>query len=182
MASVLPKSFKKKIQSEYRLRLITVISILISMSFLAGVVLLIPAYILADAELQTLEGRTLEVKRAGEEIVSKESQDEAVWTRELLLFVASQSGTREIEPLIRTIINEIPTGIRVMRMEYLKGESEVIKLSGVAADRRSLTEFSSQLSSLSEVEEVDLPLSNLVKSTDIPFSLDMIIVNDEVEE
>ncbi len=51
------------------------------------------------------------------------------------------------------------------------GDKKELEINGIAATRASLSAFRVRLESHESVKAVELPLSNLVKDTDVPFSL-----------
>ena len=71
---------------------------------------------------------------------------------------------------IAAILSLKPTGIRILNIAWNKDEN-IFNLSGIASDRQALLEFQTLLNNSQRFEKVEVPLSNLAKDRNAPFSI-----------
>lgn len=167
MINLLPPTAKKAWASERRLRVFVTFCLLASFVSLAALVASLPT-----GELLKRHGQSL----AADEGLAKEVQARA---REVEIDLKSTRAL--IEHLSRPIEQKQYSAL-IAEMDDLAGEDAILthfnfnnkkelELNGIATTRASLSAFHARLESHESVKAVELPLSNLVKDTEVPFSI-----------
>ena len=175
MINILPIEEKKKNLTEYRLRLAVVSIFTITILLLVNLILLIPSYLMAVSKESTV-ARDFASQQAKQDIGGQEGNIDTqvgVVNKEIALFL-SGGNTNHLLPAdtIKKIIGMKSPAIKILGFDYVaNGPQEQLVISGVAADRDSLSNFVDTLKGASIFTGVDLPVSSYVKSTDITFSI-----------
>jgi len=177
MRNLLLEKHKKKIRREYRLRLLVIACMLLTMVFAFGVAFILPSYLNARSEMRALlekrEGLAISLKRVEAEVPSK-------------LVAATSDQVRalsipEARPLPSSIIEAIVAaregGIVLSSFEYRADskESKEVRLTGRATTRSDLQLFAKNLEAEEAFEQVELPVSDLAENRDIDFSMRVIV-------
>lgn len=175
MINLLPLSEKKKILTEYRLRLGVVSVFAVAGLVLASLALLGPSYFLSiskhtlvSSDLARLEAAHVGVPQAGDAVTEIK-----VVNKKVDIFLK----TEKVPHLVfsETILKIIATkGAQVKIIGFMYDavpDRERVTLSGVAASRDSLAQFVEALKKDTTFTTVTLPISSYVKSTDIDFSI-----------
>lgn len=171
MFTLLPEQNKKSLFKEYRLRLFTVIFLFLTAFCLISTALLFPSYISLYFERGVLED---ESARVGMEIKVKNEkgivETLARINHTLAAVKPQQSGVLQVT---KVILDKLPSGISIDRFVYTRGEKadSSLSLQGVAETRSELITFSRELEKQPDFSKVDLPISNLAKQSDVPFTL-----------
>lgn len=187
MLNLLPLEEKKKVLTEYRLRLAAVFIFTAAFLIVANLILLIPSYVNALTKHSFVESRFNDVMgskefqdrraQAGKEAAEKVAEIE----RKLEMFTPVQVGTQAkfvSSEIFIKILKLKPATIRISAInhEILKDREKLI-VSGVSDDRESLASFVETLKNNGSFTLVELPISSYVKSVDIEFSLTLERVN-----
>ena len=175
MLNILPTEEKKKILTEYRLRLVVVVTFAVTALILANLVLLVPSYILSVAKYNSLS-ESLATQQSKQGLSGQESaidaQVLAVNKQIKLLEQQSQTGTLSPSDMILRIIERKGTGIKIQGFDYdVTGNVGRVVITGVAADRDSLARFADTLKGDSAFSNIDLPVSSYVQKVNIDFSI-----------
>jgi len=174
MTNLLPIEYQKKIKREYAARLIAV-----SLFFLSGVLifsaaLLLSSFITVSAARESLSsyGSVLssgqsspeERKAALSEIKRKmnilSSEDGVSVARDIIAAAARKSGR---------------ISLRGFHYSSSGEEGSTMRISGVAPDRESLRSFSRALEDERLFGDVEVPISNFVRESDLEFSLTLVV-------
>ena len=84
--------------------------------------------------------------------------------------------------LLSVIIEAKPQGVTIGSVSFTRGESSNgqigarMFISGIAPTRKSLIDFSKSLNDTKAFASVDVPVSNLTKEKNVPFSVTLFIV------
>jgi len=177
MTNLLPPSAKKQIVIEYWTRVICAWVILWSVCLLVGSVLLWPTYVLLTGNNEAFSESVSAATERTQEF-EKLSADLSVTSRR-----GEEIVTLSQQPLLSEIITSVrsaadPTTISLDRIGVVREEAgiESFQVSGIASDRQALADFRDQLERLSFVREVELPIANLAQNQDIPFSLSVAVI------
>ncbi len=168
--TLLPHAEKQILRKEYRVRASIVLAFALSVAGLIGIASLMPAF-----------ARTVSERRLVDSLIQQKRSDaamDATLEREL---AAGQSLLDDLqEGLTATDISGIVQSIAAARKDVsirsfsvsrvATGTIEAI-IQGVAPTRDSLLAFKSRLESLNAGNKADLPLSTLVASKHIPYSI-----------
>ncbi len=171
MVNLIPPTAKKGVIVEYWIRVATVWAWLASAAAVLIAVVMLPVYVLVDAQIAAyIESADI----ASQKIASFESVSEelSLATQQAQLVVASSRDTQLSEiiymfdslegsgiSLSQVTVDRLPTGI------------PPVQLSGNAIDRQSLADFRDRLLAEDRIETVDFPISNLAKDRDISFTI-----------
>lgn len=175
MQNLLPEEEKKKVLTEYRLRLGVVILFATGTLVAISLILLAPSYILAISKNNFVsdELAKLELK----ETSSTQEKDVATKIKEvnkkITLFLGDQNGTPLIPSVFFMKIIDIKTpAIKITGFSYDATALRArVVVTGHADDRDSLAKFLDDLKNEKTFTKADLPISSYVKSTNIDFSI-----------
>lgn len=175
MLNILSTTEKKKIITEYRLRLAVVSVFAIGALVTTSLVLFAPAYLLAvskntsaEVQLSALE------KKYGDSKQEKEiaAQIRDVNTKILLLLGSDTSARLLPSEIISKILNIKGSSIKIFGITYdSTANQERIVLTGTATNRESLALFVEALKNDTAFTSVTMPISSYVKSANIDFSI-----------
>ncbi|TSD03140.1 MAG: hypothetical protein Athens071416_201 [Parcubacteria group bacterium Athens0714_16] len=184
MANLLPKKEKDFIKKEYLIRLIIVFLSLLMVSMLLFVVFLIPSYISLVVKENTAIEQINLVKK------SVQNKDNAEVEKKLnLIMVKTAVLKRYVEEtslgdVIYAIVKNKPNGIYISDILYNKIQKKdaiekVITVQGTSETRDELLVFKESLIDVQYFKEVNLPLSNLTKDSDVSFLINIILKDDK---
>lgn len=175
MLNILPYEEKKKVITEYRMRLAIVGVFAVAALVLASLVLLIPSYMLAVSKHNFVadELARLEQKQGG---ASQEKEVDAQIkevNKKINLFLGDKTAAPSTpSSVVIGIIAVRSPEVKIQSIMYdIKPDHERIVLSGKANDRDSLALFAETLKKDPSFSKVELPIGSYVKSTNIEFSL-----------
>jgi hypothetical protein len=165
MLNVLPFEVKKKLRQEYLMRLSAFGLALASLAGLLAAAMLVPALIYAKSE------------RSGYEIIigniegvdGKEDVFETVRAvKEKITFLKSGVAS-PILPLFKKVVDAKRNGIVISGISFTRNNAVVIE--GVASTRAALVAYRDTITAISDFSSVQLPISELAKSSNIEFTL-----------
>ncbi len=178
MINVLPQTEKKALKKEYRLRLVTVCFIFITILGILSSVSLVPSYVVSKNKEMILENKLTFLNKVNPD-VSLTDLDLYISKINSTLLLLSNSNPKRIvsEDVILPLLAVKPSGIVITQILY--GErtdgSASLDVRGVAPDRVALQNFKSILESNKKFTTVDLPISNFVKRSNIDFNITITI-------
>lgn len=174
MINLIPPNAQKQVRNEYWVRVVSVWLLLLGTSFIIVVILFAPVYVLIQSQLDSYWD---EYTRANGETQSfKDAESEIKKANELATLLSKSknivtfSGT--IESLEKLTKDEV-----IIESYSLTRKGDVIDsiiVVGQADSRLALTQFKDSIENEPMFESVTLPLSNLAKDKDIPFSITII--------
>jgi len=188
MYSLLPQENINKLVSEYRARLFVVVAGMIGSAILISVVILIPSYVyihMAGAEI-SLESDTLrkQTQEAGATELESQLSESNTIIKEFAIFEHQISRSE----IVKKLGSKIVPGITINTFTIIPEEKSAaqkedetkrnesnfvfsVQITGEALTRDSLVAFTENLNNDQMYSAVGLPISNLAKSSKIPFSL-----------
>lgn len=156
----------------YRLTVLFLVTI--GVSFLFAFVAILPSYFLSsmkdnivNAKLETQKNEPVPLLDQQTLSVVKDLNDKLS-----LVENAEKSKFAVSEKVINAIILKKVLGIKITGISYKKGDNK-INIQGTAPSRETLLLFRESLESSINFKQVDLPISNFVKGSDIQFSLSL---------
>jgi hypothetical protein len=171
MINVLPEVGRARARKEYFLRLGTLAGIAVGVSFLLASMALFPIYLAAREKKEIIEKELIvaedAAKREAESIVGKDIAAAA----EALPFLEKKMNALRPSLYMQEILEAQDETILLSRLDFQAGTEPTIRISGEAARREGLIAFSRRLSQLRGAPRVDLPVSNLAKSEEVPFTI-----------
>lgn len=175
MFNILSTEEKKKILTEYRLRLAVAVVFAVAILFLANLILLVPSYLITTskyndatnvlAELEGKPGTVVQEKNINAQISSV--------NKNINLFL-SENTSSKLSPtsVISSILSIKGPSIKIYGFTYdTAPKQDKMVISGVSLDRESLALFVENLKKDPTFVSVDLPISSYVKSTNLDFSI-----------
>ena len=175
MLNILPTTEKKKILTEYRLRLASMAFFAVAALILVSLVLLVPSYILAVTKFNSISSQ-ITLQESKQDLTGQgkviDVQVREV-NKKINLFLLGRGVYRLSPPdIIAKIIAMRGSTIKIQGFDYdAAGGQERLAISGVAADRDSLAQFVDVLKKDPTFTSIELPVSSYVKSTNISFSI-----------
>src|SRR3989338_2300163 len=180
MHNLLPEKNKRRIKSEYRLRLTV---LFFFGSALSGIVLaaaMLPSYISMQSREEAVVGEYLMAKNStsamDEEDLARISEE----TNEKILSLKSFALGATVSNYVDTVFDIENPGINITGFTFVGRQNEEkadIVVEGVASSRDALVLFKSNLEKQPIFGAVSLPVSNLAKQTDINFNIKLEVKN-----
>lgn len=185
MIDLLPTSEKIAIRKEYHLRVLTVCFATLSLVLLVLVASFLPTYLytlsryeafLTESESDETQSRISQMKEMETTVGDTNKKIEAL---------KGGAATMRVKDVVFEILESKSHGLVVTAISYdfggnvsKKGKEDIINpatinINGKASDRATLLAFKDALSQKKEFGTIDLPISNLVKDTDISFSINL---------
>ena len=181
MINLLPESERKAVRREYLFRLSLVALLLSSFCFLAGGAALLPSYVLSQAKKRSLEGQAAVAQRSAQLTTSAGADKELSTLREQLSFLSSNLRMGVPTQMLFRVLEEAGEHIALSRFSFAESPNDgvTLTLSGTAESRESLVAVSQALKKDPRFAQTNLPVSNLAKSTSVPFTMTIIISKDK---
>ncbi len=186
MINLIPKEEKKKLVKNLYYRLVILFLFVISMSSLVIAVSMLPAYFLASTR-NSIVNKKLELQK--NEPVPLPDQETLKVIKDVnskinLVNSAETNKFSVSERVINSIILKKLPGIQITDISYLNStpdgmgadvlQARKISIQGNAPSRELLLMFRQALEDTSNFKQVDLPISNFVKGSNIQFYLSLI--------
>jgi len=148
-----------------------------SVFIIVGALISLPAYVLISSQIAVYEDAANE---ASERVFQYENVSAALikssQQARLALDEAEKINFSDYITLFRNLEGD---EIQINKINISKGIDGIkpVLISGVAGGRQSLAIFRDKLLALDEVSEVDLPISNLAREREIPFTITIVMSN-----
>lgn len=172
MYKLLTEEQKKKVESEYKLRLVVIALWSLLAVIAVGMVSLFPSYILTKARHTEVSERLAVLEQTA---LSAEDQEVQAWLDQMnqkLKLLSPKFDDDRPSVFIEETLRLRSGGVRITTLDWKRDEGkEVLSLSGTARDRQSLINFENELNKGGQFGEVSLPISNLAKDKDIDFQV-----------
>lgn len=174
MLNILATEEKKKILTEYRLRLAVVSVFAVATLVFSSLILLSTSYLLAVSKYNDAKSEL----GALQEKDSREGQEKDVNARILavnknidLFLKPKTANTLTPSSIITKILDIKGNAIKIIGFTYdTNADQERIVVTGIARSRDSLAQFVETLKKDPTFTSVDVPISSYVKSANIDFS------------
>ncbi len=172
--TLLPDKEHIAIHSEYHVRVAIVFCFMISLVGIVGIIMLFPAYI-SSITTEKEQQKVLDSKNYSEnsDLIAKKAELSS--DAGLLSTINKYRGSSLLSKVISDIIDvRGPTKLFSLVTDRVGTSTVNVIIQGEAPTRDALLSFKSRLQSLKSGNVVDLPISELTKSTPIKFSLKVI--------
>jgi hypothetical protein len=174
MFNILATEEKKKILTEYRLRLAVVSVFAISALVFSSLILLSTSYLLAVSKYNDAKTGLVVLQEKD----SRENQEKDVNARILavnknidIFLKSNTAGITTPSSIITKILDIKGSAVKIIGFTYdASAGQERIVVTGTALNRDSLARFVETLKKDPTFTSVDVPISSYVKSTNIDFS------------
>ncbi len=183
MANLLPEEYRISVKREYCSRRLATGLVLFAVLLATAAVLLVPAYIVSSKRHATAEQELMFLRQG---IGMEETEDPAQMIAEanakLSLLADKNDRGMQVHRIFALIITHKNSNIAITDLSYdaAKGADGVrVSINGTARDRAALSAFARELENEPRFANIDLPISNFVKETDIDFSLTLTATDNE---
>lgn len=183
--NLLPEEEKELIKKGFKLRFLVVTCVFLSLSFLLGTLLFLPTYVLTKDRLKIIALTNSIVKYDDEELV-KEMLKIPKEVEFKLKILESSLKSKTVSEIMYAITSGIPGNIKIENISLnRKGEAPkeqiTITISGIATDRQSLVKFEDVLKESGYFKSVEIPVSSFTKEKDLPFSINILFLNEKLD-
>jgi len=172
MINILPKQQKKALLHEYRIRFISVAFLMISFLGFIATALMIPSYLYSKSKKVLIEKKIEDFNLANPEIAASNT-NEIISDINLKLQTLNVmwSNSIYINKTIGDVFDLLPSGISATRFSYdEKTDGSIFfEIHGKAQNRVVLRDFKTIMEKNENFSNVDLPISNFVKKSDIDY-------------
>ncbi len=179
MYTLLPEQKVADLQKEYRIRVIILALFFLSGAVWIGISSLLPSYIIAVIQEQNAENSLSRIKQTTQTPVNASVAATVSTSNAQIKLVKNSEDPVVFSGIIENIANRRTPGILINDIEIAHASADVrvtatnLSIRGVASTRDALVAFQSALAADPEFSKVDLPVSDLARSTDLTFSLNV---------
>lgn len=180
MANLLPVQEKLQIKKIYRLHLVVVALVFSFLLIEAGVLMLTPSLFLSLVREKEARERLSVVEKVITVEERKNLRDEIVGVNsKIKVLLGEENETALVSSVIARAIEKKNNTIRFDAFFYDGTVEDPLKrkftISGISKDRQTLLSFVNTLREDPLFQEVELPVSNFVKNTEIPFFISLTV-------
>ena len=161
MLNIIDDKGRALLKTHYRKRAVTAVAWMFFVLCLVGVAGLVPAYLLGKAELALLKASTENAAP------SASAAALASTTEELGLLGPAPTL---VEPFIAEAVSAEVPGISLTNFSFSLSPT-TREISGISNNRTALVNFAAALEAKPDFTSVNLPVNNLAKDTNIPFTI-----------
>jgi hypothetical protein len=173
--TLIPFTERKKLRNEYHVRAWIILLFALSFAGTIGVASLVPAFLRGSMEERAQLDAIASLEKNKQASGAVNVEQELIADKMLLAVLAEGSDrillSAEIRDLILSKGSVQITSFAVERIE--KGQTRIV-IQGVAPTRESLLQFKTKIESGVPGTVTTLPISQLAKSTNIQFSMEII--------
>lgn len=178
MINLIPKEEKKKIIKNFYYRLVILFFSVVSAVIFVSLLAILPSYFLSSAR-SNIVNLKLEVQKS--EPVPSPQEETLTVIKDLntkLSLIEKNSNKQFLisQKVIDAILARKMSNIKITNISYQNDSSTGTKISiqGIAPSREVLLSFRLALEGDKLFKQVDLPISNFIKGSNIQFSLSLI--------
>jgi Tfp pilus assembly protein PilN len=172
MLNLLPQTEKKKLINVYRVRFSVVIGIAVSVLFLIAIIGLMPSYLTERSKTNLFMKEQEEASQKNTEALLQEAEAKTAANTALAHYLQVRITTLTSAPVVSSIISRIfdrTEGTIAISAVDIGGK--VITVRGVARTRTDLIAFHQRLRQDADFKNATLPISDIAKSINPPFSI-----------
>lgn len=178
MINLIPNQEKKKMVKDFYFRLAFLSVCMLSIAVFIAVLSLLPAYFFSNSK-NSVANKKLEIQKNDpmplfDQETSTVVQD--INTKIIVIENAEKNKFSITEKVINAIFLKKNANIKITQISYERGALGAKKVSivGVAPSREALVSFRRALEGSTAFKSVELPISNLVKDSNIQFFINLI--------
>ncbi len=189
MINLLPENEKQKIRKEYHLLVLSVWLPVIFIILGIAIFSFLPSFFLSGQQYGKIfaESQTKEIMtKQSQALEMKRNVNDA--NMKIALLLKNSTSTESVRSLFDEIVENRPAGVYITGFSFdrnagvrpPKGKKTAppsIVLQGRADDRAALLSFVDILNKKKEFSSVDLPLSNLISGTNLPYTLNITVTS-----
>ncbi|MCL5781790.1 MAG: hypothetical protein M1459_00275 [Patescibacteria group bacterium] len=169
--TLLPIQDRKALRHDYTARFVTTLCLFLSLAAVIGAVALLPAYIHArnmeQSELAMVQSLQSNNDKSGLSNIENELKSDAATIKK----ASGSTGSSAMSDAVKELI-ALRGKVRIVSFAY-NPQPKVMSMviQGIAPTREELVVFKDRIQNSISGASVELPLSQLTKSSDIPFSV-----------
>jgi len=171
MINLIPPVARKKVKREYWVRAVSVWMLLISIALVIVTLFNIPVYVLISGQLNAYASPyELATTEDGQ---FKQSEEEIKTANEFAKILNENTESVAFSDIIARLDELGGAGISVasVNLSRTKDSIDDITVTGQASTRVALANYKERIEAHEFFDTAELPLSNLAKDVDIPFSI-----------
>lgn len=172
--NILPKENKKILHREYWMRFFTMILNLIALAGVVSILLLFPSYFISKLEENLVDNR-LEVFNKENPNLTNSNMDKIIGdiNSKLEILNKAENPYQVNDKVLDNILTSRTPGITFSQIIFSKktADSSILEIRGVATSRDTLRNFKTTLDNNSNYIKVDLPVSNFLEKSNLPFTI-----------
>jgi hypothetical protein len=177
MINLIPKEEKKRMTSDFYCRLLVLFFMMMSFSVFVASVLMLPAYffsIMKDVASNT----KLEMQKNSKIPALDEQSLAAIKDMNTKLDLVENAEKNKFsvsEKIINKILLDKTSDIKIVQISYQNDATsgKIVVILGTAPSRQALLAFEQALEGDSAFKNVNLPISNFVKESNLEFNLSL---------
>lgn len=178
MINLIPNQEKKKMARDFYIKLVAVFYLVLGSAVFIASTSILPPYFLSSVNKNAVNDRLKLQSNVPVPVVGEDTLNKVKEIDKKLILLEGLQGKQFLvsEKVINKIISLKSPEIRISRISYrsLGENGRTIILDGIANNRKSLLSFNQALKDDASFKEVNLPISNFVKESDIIFSISLI--------
>ncbi len=168
--NLLSKNRKKELTVEYALRVLNMTLFFFILGIGVGVIALFPSYIHVKGEIEQKEREYSD--RQTEVEANKKLSEELEYHQYMTYVLKDMLEQKKFTNIFKEVTDLRPERVTIIGFSYNRKENRMT-LEGVAKTRDLVAPFARTLEESEYFELVPIPISDLAKNTDLPFTLDM---------
>ncbi len=178
--NLLPATEKDILKKGLKLRSVIVALIMASVFTVIGAAMLLPAYFLTKDQFSVITLQNSLIKEEDEESMRHLLSLPGEIESKLNFFEADFESASALDSFSK-IIDYLPDKVKLNAVSFGKSQTSkeaagpMILVAGISADRNSLVAFSTALQKSGLFSSVAVPVSNLAKDKDLPFTMTLFI-------
>jgi hypothetical protein len=171
MINLIPFDAQKQVVREYWVRVVSVGMFLLGSGFLIVALLNAPVYVLVRSQLSSYLSEYNEASNQSDSF--KAAQAQISQTNDMALLLSKSSASTPFSSVMSKLESLTGNEITIDSYKFTRKNALIdsIEITGMARSRVALSKFKDDLQNDKEFQKVDLPLSNLAKDKDIPFTI-----------
>jgi hypothetical protein len=178
MINLIPNQEKKKMVTDFYLRLFIVFFTVMGVSFLIASIAVVPYYFFSKEKFDFANEKLQAQMNVPLPRFDKETND---FIKEIDLKISLIEGAQNgkflvSEKVIQKVLSKKTPDIKINRISYEEtlAKGKVINIIGSATSREKLANFRAILQSDPDFAKVELPISNFIKGANTEFNLTII--------
>ena len=177
MINLIPNEEKKKMNVDFYYRLLTLFLLMLSFSVLVAFVAILPAYFFSSMQDSVINTK-LEIQKQVPIPTSGEQSLAIIKDVNTKLGLIENAENNEFsisQKVIKAIVLDKTPNIKIVQILYENDPilGKKISILGTASSRETLLAFEEALEEDGAFKNVDLPISNFVKESNIQFNLNL---------
>ena len=171
MINLIPPAAKKAVRREYYIRVLIVATLFLTSVLAMLVALSVPVRVLINEQLTAYEATYTAASKKTDSYTQSISTVKAANSIAAELLDTKQQQL--LLPLVEQVRSHAGESITIQTVSISRGVKGIgdLTVSGIATTRLGLADFRDSLEADSQFATADLPLSNLAKDKDIPFTI-----------